>query len=252
MWRFQCFEVILKQFWIDAYVSGPLQEIEANIEKRRKEIGTDTFGAVLSLFKKQVLTYDEEEPEIELKEEGDIGYSHSYKLKDDDGSLYKALDEVRKQRNEFVHHLLPRFGINLEENAEEVIQYLDRQNEEILPTYRMLCRLGIQMQEDMRASGRAINQYRNSDDHKKDLHFFHICERMQQIIDEKARADGWCSIAIAAQSLKQEFPDAVNMLKECTKCKTMKEALIALGFEVKEEATSKGGVRELCRNKPKS
>ncbi len=41
------------------------------------------------------------------------------------------------------------------------------------------------------------------------------------------------------------------MLKEYTEHKTMKEARKALDFEVKEEPTSKGGVRDLW-NKPKS
>ena len=155
-------------------------------------------------------------------------------------------------RNDLIHHLLPKFNPNSNTSCLEIDQYLDKQREKIHPEFDLLHN----MVENLQEGRKIIAEFLASKEGKE---FFTsslprkspAVTLLEDIAVQKARPDGWVPLSIAGQIIKQHAPDEISALHEKYGSKTMKALVLATElFELCEEPTDRGGIRVLYRLKP--
>lgn len=251
---FQRLEAVLKALLAQGSVSGYVSDLKTVHEQQIASIGKQTLGQLVGQFTADVLSGPEEttnEPE-ELK---GVWLSFNFKVKYD-GSFSPPLEEILglivAERNELIHHLLPKLDLSSTRGARAAIEYLDRQRGKVLPTYAELKQLVTGLHDGKKA----LAEYFASDEWKKycDLWFLQgrrVAQLLSDIAVQQARPDGWAELAAAGRILRQEAPEELAALKEHYGKRTLKGVLLASEwFEVHEEPTAKGGVRVLYREKP--
>ena len=100
------------------------------------------MGQVANKFIKDMFSASDSEETVNVPEElTEIFISFNYKI-ECDNSYYEerksALALVVAERNDLIHHLLPKWNINSFESTTEIEKYLDQQREKILPELELL------------------------------------------------------------------------------------------------------------------
>lgn len=250
---FQRLEAILKFLLAYGSVSGYVSDLKAAHEKQVVSVDKQTLGQLVRQFNTSVLSVPEEiakEPK-ELKE---LWFSFNFNVKSDDSlstTWEESLELVVDERNELIHHLLPKFDLSSAHGACTAIDYLDQQRAKVLPAYEKLKQIAITLQELQRD----LAEYYDSDDFKKycDLWLLQgrrVAQLLSDIALKQARSDGWAELGAAGQIIGQEAPEELAALKRHYGQRTLKGVLQASEwFEICEEPTAKGGIRVLYREK---
>jgi hypothetical protein len=163
----------------------------------------------------------------------------------------KTLASIVSERNELIHHLLPRFNLQSIESCSEIEQYLDVQHDKLTPEVKHLQELAKCLNEGRKE----LREYILSDEWLKEyklseLRHSRLVMWLGQIADKASRDDGWTYLNVAGQILQNQQPEEVANFKKQFGCKTLKEIILAPElFDFKEEPTDKGGVRVLYRLK---
>ena len=175
---------------------------------------------------------------------------------DSDAAYYEkkkqSLASIVAERNELIHHLLPRFNPNSIDSCLEVDKYLDQQRENLLPEIDMLKTLIKSLQEGRKELG----EFLKSDEGKKHfnlqwLRHSRLVLLLGDIAAQMARPDGWTLLTTASQIIRQHAPEEVVTLNKRYGHKTLKGLILATElFDINEEITQKGGIRVLYRLKP--
>ena len=277
---FQKIELILKYLAATGQVSGYAREIQTIIEQQTATINKQTMGQVVGQFVENTYTQTDDrinEPE-ELK---DIWLSFNFKIQGEDvyKQRKKALQTVIAERNELIHHFVPKWAWNSIDDFREAEQYLvkrthkaapphdavapdsaegrsqvnrvDRQYDKTMPEFENLRTIWEHLQEKKKV----LMAFILSDEYKQELQMFELRQSqpillLGRISRQHARADGWTVLSTAAQRLRQNVPGEVNILKRQYGYKTLKDMMVATGlFDLCEETTKKGGSRLLYRVK---
>lgn len=164
----------------------------------------------------------------------------------------EALANMVSERNNLIHHLLPRFNTGSFDSCEELAQELDKQSEKIRSQI-----------ESLRSMAENINQVRirtinfltspNVDEKFKlmRLRQSQLILLLRDCINASHRADGWTSMSLAGQYLSQQAPKEYSLMNNIYGCKSLKAFIDKAGiFEVYEEPTLRGGIRLLYKLKP--
>ena len=254
MLLFQQVEHMLKYLIANGQFSGNIGEIKANKEQRAERVHKQTMGMLAGQYLDEIhLGRDEN---IENQEELRGAYlSFSFKVECDSDyyeTRKQALASIVDDRNDLIHHLLPKFNPDSIASCMEIDQYLDQQREKLLPEFDLLKN----MVENLQEGRKILAAFLNSEEGKE---FFvsslprksPVVRLLEDIAAQKARPDGWVSLSTAGQLIKQHAPDEISALHEKYGHKTLKGLVLATElFDLCEESTDRGGIRVLYRLKP--
>jgi hypothetical protein len=155
------------------------------------------------------------------------------------------------ERNELVHHFLPRWQPNSPEKMSDALAYLDAQREKVLPMHEHLKRA----MTGMLQSRQLLVDFMATPDFEKQselmwLQVSPLVELLSDVATRCHRKDGWTYLAQAGQLAAQEAPEEVKCLEERYGFKTLKKLLVGCeSFEVFDEPLSNGEFRTLYKNK---
>lgn len=162
---YQQIEKMLKFLITVGKHSGYASEIQTKLEQKAATIHHQTMGQVAGQFLDNVYSDNEESEEApeELKE---VHLSFRFNLECD--AVYyetkkQALASIVADRNELIHHLLPKFNPQSIESCLETDQYLDQQREKILPQHEELRNLVNAVQEGIKEHAEFINSEEGGD-----------------------------------------------------------------------------------------
>jgi hypothetical protein len=256
---FQQMEHWLKFLSIYGSHSGYVNELETILKDRAADINKKMMGQVAGQFLENTFSASEknaDEPE-ELKE---ARLSFRFRVEGDD-QLYEerknALNAIVAERNDLIHHLLPKWNMNSLESGKDIEQYLDEQREKILPELENLKVLIKTFQEAVKEHA----DFLASDESTK---YFELVPLRNSLIvagffefaEQKARPDGWAELNKAHHFIVKQIPenqlaDDFASIKKRYGYKKLSEILLASEyFDLDEEPMDKGGIRVLYRIKP--
>jgi len=145
-------------------------------------------------------------------------------------------------RNELVHHLLPKFDTKSIESCIQIEKLLDEQRDKILLEINELRQIVNSLQEGKKI----LAEFLISDEGKQQFELSWLRQSrlvllLGDIAVQTARTDGWASINIAGQLIRQHAPEEIASLKERYGHKSLKALILATEiFDLYEEPTDKG------------
>ncbi len=155
------------------------------------------------------------------------------------------------ERNDLIHHLLPRFETNSVESCETLGKELDAQSKNIRREIK-----------NLQAMAKALNEGRKemanfllSTEGKKEFELSFLRQSrlvlmLGDIATQMGREDGWALISSAGHLIKEHAPEELEQMKEMHGYSSLKKLIQASEiFDVHEEVTQKGGARHLYRLK---
>jgi hypothetical protein len=163
-----------------------------------------------------------------------------------------AMGEVVEERNELVHHFLPRWDSNSLDSTCAAQDFLDRQRDKAMIEFTTLQGMVTAFKDACRVQAEVLA----SDVGQKffehdDLRFTPLVLLLGEIVQQLGRADGCVYLNTAGVLLRQHAPNDYKEMRKRTGHKNLKALILATGlFDIVEETTEKGGVRILYRFKP--
>ncbi|GAA0856307.1 OST-HTH/LOTUS domain-containing protein [Aliiglaciecola litoralis] len=247
MMLFQHLEYLLKYVVANGNWSGLASELENNKAKKEKAIKNQTMGQLVGQFLESSNPdheADSNEPE-ELKE-AYISFSFSIET---DSKSYASQEVAWKkfvsERNELIHHLLPKFDTKSKSSCDELSIKLDTQSEVIRRKIKEIQSLV----EALDKGRKELASYFASDEVRRevDLNFLtqsRLAMALVDIANQLGNEDGWVLLSSAGQIIKQNIPDELALLNANYGFEKLKDFMLATElFEFNEEQTSRGGVR---------
>lgn len=250
---FQQVEYLLKYVVANGNLSGSASQLQA--KKKQIEITKkQTMGQLVGQYLDNTHSVCEEikDDPVDLEE---AYISFSFRL-DVDAVYYETKKEVLASlvadRNELIHHLLPRLNPKSIESWLETEAYLDQQREKLILELNELQSIAGALKD----SREELAEYIKSDEGKRlfDLSMLRqsrLLSLLGEIANQISRRDGWTVMDTAGQLVRQHAPEEMVGLKKKYGYKTLKELMEATElFDIREESTERGGVRVLYRLKP--
>jgi hypothetical protein len=246
-------EHMLKFLIANGKVSGSASELPNIRYKQKATIHKQTMGQLVGQFLSNAYsagTDDSDVPDSITEPH----FSFNFTIETDEGSFEarkQALASIVAERNELIHHFLPRFNPSSLESCQEAENYLDGQREKLVPEIENLRSL-----VDALQNGRKLlAEFLQSDEGKE--HFRQSWLRQSRLVNllqefsvRASRDDGWTLLNVAGHFLHQYAPDEMANLKNKYGHSTLKGVILATDlFEIFEEPTNKGGVRVLYKPK---
>lgn len=250
---FQQIEHFLK-FLLSAHKSGGTAEtFKSNLQERAEDISKKMLGELVKKYATEVLQdAGEEIPEDESPANW---FTFSFRISGDTEfveSMRRDLKVMTDERNELVHHFLPRWQPNSPERMAEALAYLDTQREKVLPMYEHLRSTIGHMQE----SRQKLLDFMASPEYEKQselmwLQASPLVSFLSEVTTKIHRKDGWCYLAHAGELAAKELSEELSNLQERYGFKTLKKLVIGSElFDVLDEILPGGGFRSLYRLRP--
>ncbi len=253
MLMFQHIEHMLKFLVANGQFAGNIYTLKERIEKKRADVNKRTMGQLVGNFLEN--TYSDFEDSGDRAESDLPHFSFDFRVQADEAyyeTKKTTLASIVAERNELIHHLLPRYRFQSDESLIECGKYLDEQHERLKPEIKDMEALV----ESFIKGRKELAEYLQSDDYVRDSRLADIRENpviiwLGQIAREACREDGWALLSVAGKILKTQKPEEVASCLKLCGVKTLKGILLASEiFELKEEPTSSGGIRLLYRLSP--
>lgn len=252
---FQKMESTLKYILLSCNISGYARELTKKQEANHKKIQKQTMGHLVKLCLEKNLTEHYEVPEAPDKLDG-LHISMNIAIGLDEARFQKIkqdLESVVDERNDLVHHLLSKFGseTDAEKRRLSIIQYLDKQYDDAKAKNAFL-------QSFVDTIQKLKKDYSNFLLSEEGDKFFNsmvlqsspLVLTLRDVENKMARKDGWTSLHTAASLVGNSAPKELIDMKEKYGHKKLKNFILATQmFDLKEEATDKGGTRLLYRSK---
>jgi hypothetical protein len=244
MMLFQQLEGLLKLIIINGSMSCYASEICSNIEQRASNIKKQTMGQLVGQYI-ETTNPDSHDASNEPEELQEAFLSFKFQIECDSvyyNSKKEALAKLVSERNDLVHHLLPKFNSNSIESCITMGSQLDKQADYVRHEISDLKVKANALQEGRKK----LAEFLNSDEGKKELELSWLRQSrlvllLGDIAIQTARNDGWTLVNIAGQLVKQHAPEEIAMLKERYGHKSLKALIIATEiFDLYEEPTKKG------------
>lgn len=252
--NFQRIELMLKHLIANGQVSGHMSEFKKIQEKKIEGVKKKTLGTLVGEFVETTFQSNDTTPEptTELKEPY-ISFSFSVEA---DADFYESkkreLKSLVDDRNDLIHHLLPRFNTESIDSCLEIRDYLDQQRERLIPEYEYL-KSTIESFEEIK---RVHAAFLSSDEGKKafELSFLQQSSIVQILLNvsvQKPRPDGWTFLSVAIQQIRQILPGEMEQLNTRWSHQSLPELMEAAElFDLAKENLSNGGYRWVYRSKP--
>jgi len=251
---FQQLEYMFKYLAANGNISGSISEVRAIKEQQAEIIKKQTLGQLVGQYLENTHSVCEEvdESSVELEE---AYISITFKQNVDEvyyENKKELLASIVADRNELIHHLLPRINPESIESWIETDKYLEQQREKLLPELDHLK----SMIDNLDEGRKKLAEFLSSDEGKRQFKLSWLRESrlvmlLCDIASQAARHDGWTLLNIAGQLVRQHAPEEIAVLKKKYGYKTLKGLLSATElFDITEESTDRGGIRVLYRLKP--
>lgn len=252
--NFQRIELMLKYLIANGQVSGYMSELKQIQEKKLEGVKKKTLGTLVGEFVETTFQSSDTSTDTtaELKEPY-IYFSFSVEADADFyGSKKRELKALVDDRNDLIHHLLPRFNTESIDSCLEIRDYLDQQRERLIPEYEYL-KSTIESFEELK---KAHAEYFASEEGQKDfeLSFLQQSSIVQLLLNvsvQKNRSDGWTFLTTAMQQIRQILPGEIEQLSTRWGYQSLPELMVASEFfDLAKENLSNGGYRWMYRSKP--
>ncbi len=252
--NFQKIELMLKHLITNGRLSGHMSELNDILERQASAVHKQTMGSLVGKLVDNTFLGIEEASQTS-PEPKEPYFSFSFNVNADSHfyeSKKQALKSLVDDRNDLIHHLLPRFNSESIDSCLETERYLDEQREKLIPEYDYLKSLI----DDLNESRRLSADYLSSDEGIKQIELSFLQQSplislLLNISIQKPRLDGWTLLSVAGPEIRRILPEEMDQIKNRYGYKTLKEIILASEFfDILEEPTKKGGVRVLFRSKP--
>lgn len=135
---FQQVEHMIKWLLARAKIEGYSSELQAVIDRQKKAVHQKTLGQLICNYVEEMQPKAAAEGAEEAHERLKEGYlTITTWMESPDPTYFEkkkdSLQALKNERNELVHHLLPRLNPLSLESWKEMEQYLDLQRDKILP-----------------------------------------------------------------------------------------------------------------------
>lgn len=234
--------------------AGPDPAIEMQQAKRNEMLAKQTLGALAGQFTKEVFA-PKDETTSESEPEFPAGYvTFKYSIQADEAYLQQrtaSLKLVVDERNELVHHFLPKWTRGLLESARAADQHLDQQHGRILVEFETLkAHL-----EAMQRSRVLLHSFMSSPEYERQMEKQWLqSSRIVHLLAEMSRravnADGWVQLDAAGQALWVNAREDMSSLRAMYGYPKLKPLLVASEvFEMRDQPLSDGCSRVQFRLK---
>ncbi|WP_299568414.1 OST-HTH/LOTUS domain-containing protein [uncultured Shewanella sp.] len=250
---FQQLEQLLKFIVANGKLAGFASELKTLKEAQESKVNKQTMGTLVGQYVENS-NPESDKQSTEPEEIDEIYFSFSFRIECDDDyykSKNEALAQLVTERNDLIHHLLPRFDMKSPQNCKSLSQELDEQSDKI--------RLEINHLKATTKSlidGRKIlATYFQSEEARKDLELSFLKQSplilmLGDIATQISREDGWALISSAGQLIKEHAPEEFAQMKKKHGYSSLKKLIQASDiFDIYEEVTPKGGTRILYKLK---
>ncbi len=253
MMLFQQFEHLLKLIIANGKLSGYANEL-ANIKtKQAANVSKQTMGQLVGQYIENT-NPDSEEQATEPEDIKEAYISFSFRI--ECNSIFyetkkEALTRLVSERNELVHHLLPKFDTSSAKSCEELGNKLDEQSDKIRQEIKGMKAIAKSLDEGKKK----LASFLSSEEGKKQFELSFLRQSrlvllLGDIAAQMARPDGWTLLSIAGHLVKQHAPEELALLEKRSSHRSLKSLILATEiFDIYEEATHKGGTRVLYRLK---
>lgn len=224
------------------------------VERREKRMGKrQTMGKLSGQYLNGILS-DAGVAIEEPKDATQAWMSFIFSITDDNDFMESQradLELMVRERNDLVHHFLPRWHPGSLEQMTAASDYLDQQREKVLPMLEHLKSVA----KSLRQAQEAVVAFLASDEGERLLELARLQNSplvvlLREVTMQKTRPDGWTSLADAGQFARTHESDEVAHMKERYGHSTLKRLLIASElFDVLDEPLTNGGFRTLYRVK---
>lgn len=246
MMLFQQLEHLLKYVVANGNLSGYSSELKDIQAKKAEVVKKQTMGQLVGQFLENTNPdYEAFSDEPEVLEEPHISFRFRIETDPKNHEEKKqALADLVNQRNELIHHFLPKFDSTSQASCEDIGKKLDVQSEVIRREIKKIQAIV----QAFNQSRKELASYLTSDEGQRELWLNHLKQSplamiLIDIADQLGKEDGWVSLSLAAHLVRKHMPDELSVLRESYGHKTLKSfMLVTEMFEFNEEETSKGGL----------
>ena len=247
---FQQIEHFLKALLANHKSAGTPENYATNLQAQADCVNKKMLGQLVEKYGTNVL--QDAGAEVPEEERPDNCFSFSFRISGDTEfveSIRRDLKLMTEERNDLVHHFLPRWKPNVSEKLEEALAYLDAQRDKVLPMHEHLRSTVQHLQE----SAVELAAFMATPEYEKQIELMCLQARplvslFRDAANQYPRKDGWTYLAQAGDLAAKELPDEVRHIKERYGFKTLKKLLIGSEmFEVFDEPLVSGGFRTLYR-----
>ena len=249
---FQQIEHFLKVLLANHKNAGTPENYATNLQAQTECINKKMLGHLVEKYGNEVL--QDAGAEVPDEERPEDWFAFSFRIAGDSAfveSMRRDLKLMTDERNDLVHHFLPRWQPGNDTVLNDALSYLDAQRERVQPIHEHL-RLSVQ---HLRDSAKSFAEFIDSPEYEKQAEFMWLqasplVSLFYAVADQHHRKDGWTYLAQAGDLAAKELPEEVQQLKERYGFKTLKKLLIGSEmFDVLDEPLSDGRFRTLYRQK---
>ncbi len=244
MMLFQELEYLFKILISNGSFSGYASEAILKNEKRAAIINKHTLGQLVGHYL-EISSPEYQELDDDPDELDEAFFSFKFQTKCE--AVYfetkkDVLTNIVSERNELVHHLLPKLDKTSVESCIQIGKMLDDQREKILPEIIELRQKLDYLQEGKKL----LIDFLSSDEGKKQFELSWLRQSrlvllLGDIAIQTARPDGWALMNIAAKLVREYAPEEIASLKDRYGHKSLKALILATEiFDLFEEPTDKG------------
>lgn len=250
---FQQIEGILKYLIASHRMDGAASDYVERQKMRANKVQNQMMGNLVKRYTDDILS-DAGESSYEPEEITQVWISTSFTITGDN-NFYESqranMKLVVDERNDLIHHFLPRWQPDSVEHMAAAVSYLDQQQEKVMPMFEHLNSVS----ETMKYAFREMAEFLASDEATKQIELIilqqsSLVSLLQDVAGQKARPDGWAYLSHAAQIACIHASDSVTHMKERYGYSTLKKLLVASEiFDVLDEPLPNGSFRTLFREK---
>jgi hypothetical protein len=248
---FQQIEALLKHLAANSQVDGSLSDLKERQARLQEKVQKQMMGQLIDHYVGKTLAAPDAEPQG-LKDISEPWIRTTFVIEADAQFREQQSEHIKlmlAERNDFVHHFLPRWRPDSLAQMMDAAAYLDSQREKVVPVLEHLKSVVKSMQE--------IYQFQvalfNSDEGERLLELIllqasPLVSLLCDIASRHQRPDGWTCLAHAGQLVRCQEREAVEKMKERYGHRTLKGLLVASElFEILDEPLPSGGSRTVYR-----
>lgn len=250
---FQQIEALLKFLVANHRRDGNTSNFEERLQQRTEKAHKQMMGKLVEQFTDGILS-DAGEPNAEPEEQNQVWMSFTFTTSGD-RKFYEAqradMKRMVDERNDLIHHFMPRWQPDSPEKMAEAAKYLDEQRARVMPMFEHLRSVSKALID----VGQSMGAFMASEEGQRHfelilLQHSPLVSVLKEVAEQKHRADGWAYLADAGRIAWLQEPEAVMHMKERQGHATLKKLAVASDlFEVFDEPLPNGGYRTLYRPK---
>lgn len=191
-------------------------------------------------------------PEFGLPETAQCAFRFKFTMEVEDAFVQRLRADLKlmtEQRNELVHHFLPRWKPGDETALNDALAYLNVQRDKVSPMFDHLKEISLRIEQGRKSMAELVAS--PEFERQFELAWLQrspLISLFCEVHGRDKRTDGWTYLSTAGQVAAKEHPDELAHLVERYGFKSLKQLLIGSElFDVMEEGMPKGGSRTLFR-----